>query len=135
MKLGKNSKKNRKGINQKLIEIDDLAIEITCIDYGHGKHSGLRTAEDQNELYKNGLSSCDGYKKLSNHQSGHALDFYAYVNGQASWNPAYLSIIACAYFQAASKLNYKIRWGGFFKPHKKTENIIHGWDMPHIELI
>jgi len=44
----------------------------------HGIHfiptSFLRTAEEQKKLYKAGKSLCDGYKKISKHQLGRAMD-------------------------------------------------------------
>ena len=125
-KLSENSKKNREGIDQRLIEIDDLAITLTVIDYGHHSNSGLRTAEVQHDLFLQNLSKCDGYEIKSKHQSGKALDFYAYVDGKVSWDPGHLAQVACAYFRAAMILGYKIKWGGLFKPN--------GWDKPHIEL-
>ena len=85
---------------------------------------------------------CDGYDKLSNHQPaedgyGKALDFYAFVNGKASWQLDHLTMVACAYFQAAAILGYRIKWGGLWKSSKpKFKNgIPYGWDCPHIELI
>ena len=136
-KLSASSKKRREGIDPRLIEIDDLAITITLIDYGHPNYAGKRTAEEQNLLFLSSLSSCDGHKNLSNHQLGKALDFYAYVDGKASWEPEHLAIVACAYFQAASILGYSIKWGGLWKRKtpKYSNGIPYGWDMPHIELI
>jgi len=78
-KLSDSSKKNREGIDSRLIEISDLAIKLTLVDFGHGRDSGLRSALRQNVLFQRGLSKCDGFKIESRHQSGKALDFYAYV--------------------------------------------------------
>lgn len=131
-KLSANSLKNRAGVNPKLIEISDLAIEITLIDFGHGPYSGIRTPEEQNYLYAQKKSKADGFEKLSKHQSGDALDFYAFVDGKASWEPEYLAMVGTAFLQAASLLNYKLKWGGLWK--SKNESI-YGWDMPHTELV
>ena len=131
-KLSDNSKKNRAGVDPRLIEISDLAIAITLVDFGHGPYSGLRTAEDQRSLHNAGKSPyCDGYNRISEHQKGAALDFYAYVDGRASWKPEHLAMVAAAFLQAASMLGYKIEWGGLW-PGK---NPGYGWDMPHIQLI
>jgi len=35
-----------------------------------------RSAEEQNRLFKEGKSKCDGYKKISKHQQGLAVDIY-----------------------------------------------------------
>jgi len=134
-KLSENSKKNRDGVDQRLIEISDLAIKITAVDFGHPADGGLRTAERQYELYADGKSECDGVKNKSRHQSGLALDFYAFVNGKASWEPLHLAMVASAFLQAASILGYKLSWGGLFEPYKTTDGMKHGWDMPHVELV
>lgn len=137
-KLSDNSKNNRAGIDSRLIEISDLAITLTLIDFGHGRDSGVRTAERQRELFVDGKSKADGIQKHGKHQAspvdglGKALDFYAYINGHASWEQEHLAVVACAFLQAASILGYQISWGGLWK--KKTPSI-YGWDMPHIELL
>ncbi len=136
-KLGKSSLAHRKGVDPRLIEISDRAIKITLVDFGHGPMAGLRTAEIQNQLFKDGLSKCDGYTNKSRHQTGKALDFYAYVNGRASWDPEHLSMVANAFLQAAAELGYNVQWGGLWARKGKTKinGIIYGWDMPHMELV
>jgi len=136
-KLGKSSLAHRKGVDPRLIEISDRAIKITLVDFGHGPMAGLRTAEIQNQLFKDGLSKCDGYKNKSNHQSGKALDFYAYVDGGASWQPEHLAMVAGAFLQAAGELGHQVRWGGLWskKIRTTTNGITYGWDMPHMELV
>ena len=131
-KLSDKSKQNRAGVDIRLIKISDLAITVSLIDFGHGLDSGIRTSERQNELFKSGKSNADGYDKLSEHQSGRALDFYAYVAGKASWRRDHLAMVATAFLQSASMLGYRVEWGGLWRggTHK-----IYGWDMPHIQLI
>lgn len=135
--LSETSKKHREGIDPRLIEIDDLAITLTLVDYGHDRYSGLRAALVQNMLFMKGKSKADGYKKLGKHQSGKALDFYAYVNGKVSYDPSHLAMVACAYFQAAAILGYRIKWGGLWKSSNPAvhNGIEYGWDLCHIELI
>ena len=135
-KLSESSKKNRTGIDPKLIEISDLAITITLVDFGHGRVSGLRTANTQNGLFLDGKSNCDGFNNVSLHQTGNALDFYAYV-GKASWKHEHLAMVVIAFMQAAMMCDYKIETGALWKPRKpKLKNgIVYGWDMPHIQLI
>jgi hypothetical protein len=62
-KLSNSSKQRREGVDSRLIEISDLAIQISAVDFGHPADSGKRTAERQNELFVAGKSKCDGYKK------------------------------------------------------------------------
>lgn len=114
-----------KGIDQRLIDIAERAIEITRIDFGIPELGGLRSAPEQRELFKKGLSRCDGYNLESYHQSGKALDVYAYVDGKASWETEHLAQVACAMLQAAAELGHALKWGGLWASFK---------DMPHFEL-
>ncbi len=118
-KFSQRSKDRRVGIDQRLIEISDLAIKITVVDFGIPTHGGLRTAVDQNKIYLSGASNADGYNNLSDHQMGRALDFYAYVDPAASWKPLHLAMVAAAHLQAASLLGYKLKWSGHWKSFKE----------------
>ena len=130
------SKRNREGIDPRLIEISDLAIKLTLVDFGHGPDSGLRQPERQHALYLEGKSRADGYDKKSRHQFGKALDFFAFVDGAASWEPEHLTMVATAFLQAASVLGYRVNWGGLWPQKQPPATGIHyGWDMPHIELL
>lgn len=86
-------------------------------------------------LFMAGKSTCDGIHKKSYHQTGKALDFYAYIDGRASWSPYDLVKVAAAFLQAASELGYKLQWGGHFRPFKEIDGSISGWDMPHVQLV
>lgn len=132
--LGVTSRTRMTGVEPALIEIANLAIKLSKVDFGIPEDGGIRTKQRQNELFRKGVSKADGYVKLSNHQSGEALDFYAYVDGKASWREDYLAMIAAAFLQAASMLGYKLSWGGLWSSNKKVNNISYGWDMAHIEL-
>lgn len=129
-KLSTKSKQHREGIDPSLIEISDLAIQLTLVDFGHPASGGFRTETEQRELYTAGSSKCDGLVKKSYHQTGRALDFYAYVDGAASWKEDHLAMVACAFLQAASILGYSVEWGGLWKGNHK----FYGWDMAHIQL-
>lgn len=135
--LSNTSKKNREGVDPRMIEISDLAIDLTLVDFGHGRYAGLRTAATQNMLFISGKSECDGVDRVSNHQAapdgyGKALDFYAYVDGKISYDPLHLAMVAAAHLEAASRLGHRIRWGGLWS---KKKNDGTGWDMPHLELL
>ena len=124
-KLSLTSMKRREWVDPRLIEISDLAIKITKVDFGHPADGGLRTARRQRELFDAGKSKCDGVDRRSAHQSGRALDFYAYVDGKASWEVEHMAMVAAAFLQAASLLGYKLKWGGLWSNFS---------DMPHVEL-
>lgn len=125
-KFSSKSLERMEGLDRRLIAIAHRALQLTSVDFGIPEHGGLRTAVEQNKLYNEGLSQCDGYTFKSNHQSGMALDFFAYVDGKASWEKEYMAMIACAFLQSASELGYKLEWGGLWKSFK---------DMPHVQLI
>lgn len=116
----------RANVDKRLVEISDLAIKISVVDFGVPQYGGLRTAEEQRDLYDANKSNCDGTVKLSNHQIGKALDVYAYVGGKASWDLYDLSMVAAAMLQSASVLGYKLKWGGLWTKFK---------DYPHFELV
>lgn len=124
-KLGASSLSNRSGVDPRLIEISDLAITLSNIDFGIPSSGGLRTTADQAKLFDDGVSKCDGINTKSYHQTGKAIDVYAYVDGKASWDKLHLSHIATAMLQASAQLGYKLQWGGLW----------NSWqDMPHFEL-
>lgn len=106
-------------------EIMNIAIQHSPLDFGIPSLGGKRTADEQNKLFLDGVSKCDGHRHLSYHQSGMAVDIYAYVDGKASWDETYLSVIAGHVLGVAKGLNYELEWGGFFK------NFL---DMPHFQL-
>lgn len=116
---------NLKGIDRRLIDIAELAITLTNIDFGIPSTGGLRTTEDQAKLYEAGVSQADGVNNKSYHQSGKALDVYAYVEGKASWDKLHLALVATAMLQASAQLGYELKWGGLWKSWQ---------DMPHFEI-
>ena len=124
-KLGKNSINNLVGVDGRLIEIADIAITLSNIDFGIPSTGGLRSTEDQAKLFEDGVSKADGVNNKSYHQSGKALDVYAYVDGKASWDKLHLALIASSMLQASAQLGYKLKWGGLWKSWQ---------DMPHFEL-
>ncbi len=128
------SKQRRAGVDFRLIEISDRALELSVIDFGIPEHGGKRTAEEQHKLFHDNKSNADGYEDKSYHQSGKALDFYAFVDGAASWHPGHLAMVASAFLQAACELGYPLTWGGLWKPVKTSHGIPYGWDAGHVQL-
>tara|TARA_R110002126_G_scaffold15506_5_gene63492 strand:- start:1708 stop:2103 length:396 start_codon:yes stop_codon:yes gene_type:complete len=125
-KFSRNSLKRLEGVDERVLNIVKEAIKITKIDFGIPEYGGWRSPEQQHKLYLDEKSNCDGLYKKSKHQSGKAVDVYAYVDGKASWDIEYMSQIACAFLQAAIKLGYDIQWGGLW---------INFIDTPHFEII
>lgn len=124
-KLSSSSKENMVGVDRRWHHIVDLALTLTPIDFGIPKSGGLRTTDYQQHLFNQGASLCDGVDKKSAHQSGLALDVYAYVDGKASWKSEHLTVIATAILQAASLLGHPVEWGGLWERFT---------DMPHFQM-
>ena len=118
-RLSKRSISNMVGVDSRLIEVAELAIEITKVDFGIPSDGGLRTDEEQFEIFKRGNSNCDGYKNKSNHQAdegeeGKALDFFPFVNGSVDYGAGNCDHVAAAFLEAANRLGIKISWSGFW---------------------
>lgn len=110
-KLSARSLERLNGVNPKLIDLLLVAIRRTPIDFGVAFLGGKRTAEEQNQLFKEGYSQRDGYIKLSKHQSGNAVDLNVFVKSKLVDNKEMLCVIAGIIFSCASELNIDIRWG------------------------
>jgi peptidoglycan L-alanyl-D-glutamate endopeptidase CwlK len=123
--LGKKSIENLIGVDDELIDVVELAIEITKVDFGIPSTGGYRVEAEQAKLFTAGLSKADGRVNKSKHQTGRAVDVFAYVDGKASYNTEHLAMVAAAMLQAASQLNIELKWGGHFRSFT---------DMPHFEL-
>ena len=124
-KFSEKSFERMEGVDPRLKEIAKHAIMISKIDFGIPHDGGLRTAERQAELFADGKSKADGVNNKSRHQSGMALDVYAYVDGKASWETEHLALVATAMLQSASILGYKLEWGGNWRSFV---------DMPHFQI-
>ncbi len=125
-KFSATSVKRMDGVNARLVDVAEFALELSPIDFGIPELGGLRNADEQLLLFFNGKSQLDGTKKRSNHQSGKALDVFAYVDGKASWDENHLTTVAAAMLEAASQLGVKLSWGGHWKNFR---------DMPHFEVM
>jgi len=136
-KFSKSSVKRMQGVHPDLIIIFTEAIKNSPIDFGIPGDGGLRTAARQHEMFLDPdiETQCDGYKDKSYHQSGKALDFYAYVDGSASWSVHHLSMVASVIMSTANRLKKEgkitidLYWGGQFGSSDFT-----GWDLPHFEV-
>ena len=110
-KLSERSLFRMTNVNQNLVNVILFAIRRTPIDFGIAWMGGMRTPEEQNKLFKDGYSQCDGYEKLSKHQTGDAIDLNVFVNGKYVNNNEMMCIVAGVMFSCASELDIKIRWG------------------------
>lgn len=127
---GNKSVKRMEGVNPLLIKCATLALEISSHDMTIPWRGGVRTAEQQHELFKAGNSKADGFDKKSYHQSGNALDVIA-VGANPYENHRAFNHFAKLMFRSWQELIYKgevtgyLYWGGHFGQT--------GWDKPHWE--
>jgi peptidoglycan L-alanyl-D-glutamate endopeptidase CwlK len=115
-RFGKRSLAELKGVHPDVVRVTHRTLELSTQDFG--VHDGIRTAAEQNALYRRGASQKDGYRNVGKHQKqedgfGHAVDLVPYVKGRGlvwDWNLIYP--IALAMQQASIELETRIRWGG-----------------------
>ena len=103
--LSKRSHDHLVGVNPKLVEVVDRAIELTTVDFGVTE--GLRTIETQEAYVKAGKSQTMNSK----HIGGNAVDLVAYVDGKVSWELNLYDNIAEAMRQASLEVGLPLRWG------------------------
>lgn len=77
-KWGRTSLKRMEGVNPILVEFAKRLLHESPWDLTIPWRGGLRTAEQQREIYSRGASKCDGTHKKSYHQSGNAIDIAIY---------------------------------------------------------
>lgn len=109
---------NLKGVHEELVDVAYLALQRSKYDFVIT--SGVRTKEQQQELFNLGKTPTMN----SRHLTGHAIDFAALVNGRVTWDKKYYYAIANAFKQAANEKGVDIEWGGEFS----------NFDGPHIQL-
>lgn len=131
-KFSKSSENRLKGLHPKLQEFFRELIKISPYDFSITQ--GIRTAEEQNKLYRQGrtvpgaiVTNCDGYKVKSNHQVkadglGYAGDIAVLINNKITWEERYYKEVARTGRILMQK--YNIEWGGDWKNFK---------DLPHFE--
>lgn len=121
------SLKNRQGVHPDLLRVLDRALQFSPVDFVIVE--GVRTLARQRELLKAKATTTLN----SRHLTGHAIDFYAWVDidrdGKVEFEEMshypLMKQIADAIKSAAEELRVPIIWGGDWKKFK---------DYPHIEL-
>jgi peptidoglycan L-alanyl-D-glutamate endopeptidase CwlK len=136
--LGPKSRERLQGVHPKLVDVVEMAIELTKQDFM--VLEGVRTPARQAELYAQGRTK-PGQKVTwtlkSNHfinpktGYGHAVDLVPFP---VDWSHKKLDVVAKAMFAAADTLSVEIRWGADWdrdgNPREKGET-----DSPHFELV
>ena len=127
VKLSKRSLDRLVGLNPSLVAVFKKACESMPFDII--VLEGLRTAERQAELLKQGATKVE----VSRHMSGNAIDIAPYP---IDWNDTKrFKIVAHHMFAAAKELGIVIRWGGNWSRIDETVKPTSSFvDMPHFEL-
>ena len=104
-KLSSRSLKKLEGVNEDLVNVVLEAIKLTTVDFG--VTYGLRTLEQQKELYEAGRSQT----MKSKHLDGRAVDVVAYFGSDISWELNIYDDICDAFAEAARRVSIPIKWG------------------------
>jgi hypothetical protein len=149
-KFGSTSRKRMIGVDKRLLEVVNEALDWSSVDMTIPWMGGLRTDVEQKNIYDNGNSRADGYRNKSYHQSGLAIDVIPWIGDSGSYTAKkeilYFANIMFAIF------NYKkvikeidsdiyLHWGGFWGAQDKNKDGLlsslddkTGWDLAHYEL-
>lgn len=129
-KWGDTSRLRMTGVDEQLVALHTAALSKSRYDMTIPWMGGLRTAADQQKLFHQGVTQCDGYKNKSYHQSGMALDVAPVKAFKAKTSEKQITIMYNHYaqivFDEFKTGNYDgvLHWGGFFG---------NGWDKAHWE--
>lgn len=118
-KFSQRSLDHLNGVHPALVTVMKRAIQLSPVDFAI--IDGLRSVEEQRELFKKGATTTMN----SRHLTGHAVDVAPFVNGRLRWDWPLFHVIAKAVKDAAFEDNIKIVWGGDWKTFA---------DGPHFEL-
>lgn len=127
-----------KGVKPILIDILNKAHDTSPYTFEIAPFGGIRTAEEQNQLFKRGASTKDGFIKKSNHQFGMAADIYL-PKEVKMWDYDKLEKVA-RHIQSVALDDFKTKvyWGADWdddgltrKQGDKDEKFV---DAPHLEL-
>jgi len=129
-KYGKRSKERMDGVNASLVECATRTLKKSKHDMTIPWMGGVRTSDEQHDIFKAGNSKCDGYNVKSYHQSGNAIDIIpvvgSYENRKAMNYFARNMLITWQEMLMNGEAKGVMVWGGTFG--KK------GWDAPHYEV-
>lgn len=132
--LSERSLKRMEGVESDLQKVVQMAIGRTPVDFGVAWLGGFRTPEEQNQLFKDGHSKCDGYAKLSKHQFGEAVDLQVFVGGTAVKSEKMQCVVAGVVASCACALGVNIRWGGDWDSDGDMRDNTFN-DLYHFEII
>ena len=127
-RFGDRSIKRLEGVHENLIVCASKALYASDFDMTIPWMGGLRTAKEQNEIFKKGYSQRDGYTRKSYHQTGMAIDIIP-VDGGYTNGAGFRHFAGKMFSQWQSMIkngqipeNMYLEWGGHWtsfidKPH------------------
>lgn len=109
--LGQKSLAELEGVHPNLVRVVRRAIELTDQDFS--VHDGLRTAEEQREYVRRGVSETMNSMHMQQPDGfGHAVDLVPWINNSLRWEWRPIFVIASAVHGAATELGVPLTWGG-----------------------
>jgi peptidoglycan L-alanyl-D-glutamate endopeptidase CwlK len=129
--FGKKSKKKLKNVDEVVKRVCKRALEISTVDFS--VIDGFRTQEQQREMFDKGASELDGTMKISDHQTGMAVDVIPFLRGYDIWDTKDLTVRSAwlelyrAFMRAAMQEGVELEFGLGY-------NISGGRDWPHISF-
>lgn len=121
--LGRGSRHRLQGVHGDLVQVVERAIQLTAVDFT--VLEGVRSTERQQRLFENKATLLDGVNRRSRHQTGHAVDLGALVDGEIRWDWPLYNRLGLAMKTAAAQLEIPLEWGGDWKRFP---------DGPHFQL-
>lgn len=104
--LGGRSLAELEGVHADLVAVVQRGIALTVQDFS--VHEGLRSLQEQRQLFARGATRTLD----SRHLSGHAVDLVPWINGRLRWEWPPIFAIAEAVRLAAGECGVPLRWGG-----------------------
>lgn len=109
--FGAHSRSELEGVHEHLVEIVELSIHTTPVDFM--VHDGTRTKEEQVQLVEAGASFTLKSMHLPGVDGkGRAVDLVPFIAGKPRWDWAPIFVIAATMRESALALGHDIRWGG-----------------------
>lgn len=133
--FGERSRNELKGVHPDLVGVCYRAIERSAVDFG--VFDGLRTAEEQNALFRRGASQIDGYRRAGRHQKqptgyGHAVDLVPWIGGRFDWDWPAIYDITRAVHAAAIEQGVDLRWGGCWEHINPLSGDPENWVQAYV---
>jgi len=125
-KLSSNSLNKLSKCRGLLQEVVKTAIRISEVDFAVGETE--RTIEQQEKLVANGKSKTMKSRHIRREEDifgVHAVDLFAWVDGEVSWEMRHYKKIAKAMFRSAIMHGVQVEWGGHWTSLE---------DGPHFQL-